>query len=1047
MKYNKKRLGSYLLAVIFLLSSFTNYSYALTLDGTQSSWATSELIQAYDYGLTDAGSMKQFQLSITREEFCTIVVKLYEKISNKTATFSTDPFSDTDNPEILKAFALDIVRGKSATIFEPKSKITRQELCVMVYRTLKASQEDLTLTNTNFPMTDSGLIASWANQEVRFCYSKEIMKGTSATTINPLGNTKREEAIILLKRTYEKYMDDGSLGSLTLQSGPSPITDETTKWQAMEPELSSLFTQLDERSTIFVSNSSFRPGVIPTSYESPFDQGYLLASNPILVTPNDLVQFSVVGTKYQEGSFSTFIDKNASSKRWFALSVKNASDLNKIVYQVSTNPFDGKAEGWKSPFGLVSSTELSASTREFQIDFTSLKSTQTFSVKTNEIQRDHIVYYVRAVLLDKSGNPIGDPGKGISVIYGIQHVETDVKTVIHSDFELWTPNNYIGSYSGEFLDKPKYTTTSYFNPKDNSVNRLFHLHGLSSGATQIVIQVSTSPFSTVGGGYTQTENLIYENTYNRPTTTYKDLNPNLDTTYPDSVLVPFGSFGEPVANLQEDQYIQYYVRGIALYPSDQAGNIKALYSQPITVSYGYSKPLTLIYDSPYEHYQEIKRSIPKITLSSYTPMKLQNPEYYQHYVVYRKPLTSEINCTWVNSNNQALYPYSGPYIQIYQTMGIDSAAEYQTQILDPFLPVGTQVYFPKPTEEDEPWYEELYNGVVNFFNDLINIISTIVNDVKAAYDTLKNGLINSVALLCPAEYRAQFKAALKILVESGMVAMGLPPELPNFNELLSGNLEYLASVALTEAGVPTNLITDALVSEMAGAIATEMTNATNKPAPNPINSPFLKLDPAYAYRPAYIDVKVDNPTGNYTVPGSFDLSVTFEFDYYDIVNGANGLSLVSDSNYAAQSDAGVYTGTQYGNHFKYGLNGDTVNYSQGGVAIYDVFTPIIGQKLPILAPYTDQIIRIYLTPYDQGPFSRYPDGDGIYSLDFYNMYYVNGGKKMTYFKVNGDFLTPLELLNSEGFLTTNPETTLYFYDEQGSPSDSKQRVVNGAWTY
>lgn len=177
-----------------------------TYDGSQSDWAQAEITLAHQLGLTYPGVMTEFQRKITREEFCTIAVRLYEKLSGKAAAAGEDPFADTDNPDILKAFALGIVRGVSPTQFAPGNNITRQEMCVMIYRALLAAGENtLLLPGGEFPFGDTGEIATWAMNEVRFCYQKQIMKGTSPTTISPLVNTPREQAIVLIYRTYQAF--------------------------------------------------------------------------------------------------------------------------------------------------------------------------------------------------------------------------------------------------------------------------------------------------------------------------------------------------------------------------------------------------------------------------------------------------------------------------------------------------------------------------------------------------------------------------------------------------------------------------------------------------------------------------------------------------------------------------------------------------------------------------------------------------------------------------------------------------------------------------
>lgn len=175
-------------------------------DGTEGSWAKDELQQAYDYGLTYPTIMKSYKKQITREEFCTIVVKLYEKLTGNSAALGDDPFNDTNNPEIIKAYNLGIVQGKGPNTFAPLSNITREEICVMIMRCLEAADPQLDKSiGSSFGFNDASTIHNWALISVKFCYKNEIMKGVGSNLIAPLQNTERQEAIVLLKRTYDKY--------------------------------------------------------------------------------------------------------------------------------------------------------------------------------------------------------------------------------------------------------------------------------------------------------------------------------------------------------------------------------------------------------------------------------------------------------------------------------------------------------------------------------------------------------------------------------------------------------------------------------------------------------------------------------------------------------------------------------------------------------------------------------------------------------------------------------------------------------------------------
>lgn len=172
-----------------------------------SDWAESEIQEAYALGLTTETILNQFNRNITREEFCEIAVKLYEALSGKEALPAIEnPFTDTTNTMALKAFELGIIKGTSDTTFSPNSPITRQEICVMIYRTLKADNSSLNMDTSGVSaFSDESSIASWAIDAVKYANKNSIMKGTGNNNINPLGNTTREQAIVLIKRTFENF--------------------------------------------------------------------------------------------------------------------------------------------------------------------------------------------------------------------------------------------------------------------------------------------------------------------------------------------------------------------------------------------------------------------------------------------------------------------------------------------------------------------------------------------------------------------------------------------------------------------------------------------------------------------------------------------------------------------------------------------------------------------------------------------------------------------------------------------------------------------------
>lgn len=198
-----KKLLSLTLAVMMLFSAMSISASAST---SPSAWAVSEVKSAESAGIITNAVRLNYQKDITREEFCELVVKLYEKLTQKSASPGIDVFIDTDNQEVLKAYNLGIVKGISYNQFAPYSKITRQEICVMLVRCIgiAVNEADTNSFNNNY-FADKYKIAYWAANSVNYAYDNGIIKGIGNNYIDPLGDITCEQAIMLAYRIYLKY--------------------------------------------------------------------------------------------------------------------------------------------------------------------------------------------------------------------------------------------------------------------------------------------------------------------------------------------------------------------------------------------------------------------------------------------------------------------------------------------------------------------------------------------------------------------------------------------------------------------------------------------------------------------------------------------------------------------------------------------------------------------------------------------------------------------------------------------------------------------------
>lgn len=177
--------------------------------GYASEWAIPELETANQKELIpDTLEGRNYTEAITREEFASAMVKLYESLNGlKVSDYSNNPFIDTDNEDIVKAYHLGITNGTSANTFSPNAKITRQEIATMIMRLVEASGVYISSAQVSVYdyFVDDIQIADWAKESVYFMNNKGIIKGRGNGVFAPLDNTSIEEAIALSVRTLYEF--------------------------------------------------------------------------------------------------------------------------------------------------------------------------------------------------------------------------------------------------------------------------------------------------------------------------------------------------------------------------------------------------------------------------------------------------------------------------------------------------------------------------------------------------------------------------------------------------------------------------------------------------------------------------------------------------------------------------------------------------------------------------------------------------------------------------------------------------------------------------
>ncbi len=190
-----------------IFSPFSNVlSHGMPAYEGASDWARSELDKAAEYGLITERIKGDMSGKITREEFAELAVRLYEKYTGETASAGSANFSDTANPEILKAANLGLVQGVGDNKFAPGQMVTREQMATILFRALQviAPDADFTVGSVN-SFADDGQVEAWARDGVYFCFKNRIVTGVGNNAFNPDGDATREQAVLVCKRAYEYF--------------------------------------------------------------------------------------------------------------------------------------------------------------------------------------------------------------------------------------------------------------------------------------------------------------------------------------------------------------------------------------------------------------------------------------------------------------------------------------------------------------------------------------------------------------------------------------------------------------------------------------------------------------------------------------------------------------------------------------------------------------------------------------------------------------------------------------------------------------------------
>ncbi len=163
-------------------------------------WARKAAETLKEKGITEDADVFSFRPGekITRAEFAGFLIRTLGLTSNTAENFADVSAETPYAAEIAIGRDLGILKGTDGVNYNPDAEISRQDLmviCARGMRAVKALEEGGALD-----FSDKEAIADYAVLDIAAAVRAGIVRGNADGTLNPLGNTTRAEAAVIMDR-------------------------------------------------------------------------------------------------------------------------------------------------------------------------------------------------------------------------------------------------------------------------------------------------------------------------------------------------------------------------------------------------------------------------------------------------------------------------------------------------------------------------------------------------------------------------------------------------------------------------------------------------------------------------------------------------------------------------------------------------------------------------------------------------------------------------------------------------------------------------------
>lgn len=155
---------------------------------------------AISYGLVPQKMRDNYTHNLTRAEFCTLAVALFESARGEEIT-GRIKFNDTSDTNVEKIAYLGVVNGIGENNFAPDRLLDREQAAIMISRL--ADVLSCTLQKGTKASGDNANVSPWAAEAVSKVRSNSIMEDIGESEFSPKGKFTREQGIIAILQLFE----------------------------------------------------------------------------------------------------------------------------------------------------------------------------------------------------------------------------------------------------------------------------------------------------------------------------------------------------------------------------------------------------------------------------------------------------------------------------------------------------------------------------------------------------------------------------------------------------------------------------------------------------------------------------------------------------------------------------------------------------------------------------------------------------------------------------------------------------------------------------